>query len=117
MTWHDAIGADELADGESKIIEIDGRSIGVFRVDKAYRAVLNFCPHAGAPVCAGRVTGRVTTDAQGRPGLDTTPTLRCPWHHWEFDLATGHAVAPGVRERLKVYDTRIADQRVQLRLP
>ncbi len=117
MTWHAVADADELADGERKIVKLDGRSIGLFRFGDAYYAVLNFCPHAGAPVCAGRVTGRVVSDETGDIGYDAEAlTLRCPWHHWEFDLPSGEAVAPGVKQRLKTFPVRVSAGRVEVEL-
>lgn len=44
------------------------------RVEGGLRAYRNVCPHANAPLHTGRVAHGV---------------LRCPWHGWEFDLATG----------------------------
>src|SRR5690554_6154645 len=44
-----AVRVDELPPGSKKIIEIDGRSIGLFNVKGNYRAVLNVCPHELAP--------------------------------------------------------------------
>jgi nitrite reductase/ring-hydroxylating ferredoxin subunit len=73
-----------------KIVEVDGRSIGLFNVKGNLRAVLNVCPHEMAPVCRGAVRG-TTLDSKpgeyrwGRHG----EILACPWHQWEFDLLTG----------------------------
>ena len=38
-------------------------------------------------------------------------TLRCPWHKWEFDIASGRALAD---ERLRVrrYSVRVQDDEV-----
>jgi 3-phenylpropionate/trans-cinnamate dioxygenase ferredoxin subunit len=118
MTWHDVAAVENLREGDRLVVEVAGRSVGVFRVDGDLHAVLNRCPHAGAPVCEGRITGRVVASPTGQVHYDADAlTLRCPWHHWEFDLPTGRAVAPGVRQRLKVFETRVADGRIQVRLP
>lgn len=117
MNWHDATTTDDLPEGGKVIVEVNGKSIGVFHEAGKHYAVLNFCPHSGAPVCEGQVTGRVTCDDDGRAGYDhAARTLRCPWHRWEFDLTTGRAVIPGVRQRLKTYPTRIIDGKVQVQL-
>ena len=47
--------------GERKIVEVDGKSIGVFNVKGAFYALLNYCPHTGAELCKGLITG---TDVQ-----------------------------------------------------
>lgn len=73
--------------------------IGLFNVGGQFRAYRNACPHAGAPVCLGRVSGtplpsKVYEYIYGREGC----ILRCPWHGWEFDLKTGeHIVDPQTR--------------------
>ena len=106
---------EELSDGGPKITTVAGKEIGVFRQGDAYYAVLNYCPHFGAPVCRGKIfAGCVTAPSipGGAPGFDAgRHVLRCPWHHWEFDLATGQALAP-VRQRLKTYPVRVQDGRV-----
>ena len=67
--------ADEIPPGERKIVEIGGRSIGVFNVAGEYFALRNRCPHQGGPLCEGafsRVearragTGRYERGARGR---------------------------------------------------
>jgi nitrite reductase (NADH) small subunit len=93
--------AAELAPGERRIVEVAGRSIGVFNVGGRYYALHDGCPHRGGALCAGRITGTVlpTTErsfAYGREG----EILRCSRHGWEFEIATGRALAdPRVRAR------------------
>ena len=101
---------DELPDGSSRIVGAGTLSIGVFNVDGSYFAFLNRCPHAGAPLCRGRVTGLAV--ARG-PGFDIEWTrdrelLRCPWHAWEFELATGRSISDP-RIRAKTYRVRVED--------
>ena len=93
-TAHPICKVSELPPGSRKIVEIAGRSIGVFHVESGrYYAVRNRCPHRGAPVCEGKVIGLVTAERpyamkREREG----EILKCPWHGWEFDLATGKSV-------------------------
>ena len=80
----------EIPPGARRIIELEGRSIGVFNVHGRYVAVLNVCPHELAPVCLGRLGGTTLPSAPGewiwgREG----EILACPWHGWAFDLTTG----------------------------
>jgi nitrite reductase (NADH) small subunit len=99
--------------GTRRIIEVGGRSIGVFNVDGRYFAIRNRCPHQGGPLCRGR-TGRLHAPrfADGaRPEIDVEPdvaVVKCPWHGWEFDLSTGEAVF-GEGVRVAVYRAYLAE--------
>jgi nitrite reductase (NADH) small subunit len=99
--------AEELPPGGRIIVELDGRSVGVFNVNGTLVAVLNACPHQLAPVCRGRVTG---TTLPGPPGEfrwgREGEILACPWHGWEFDLLTGEALADN-RRRLRLYPVEV----------
>ncbi len=110
-----AAKVDELPPDTHKIVEIDGRSIGLFNVKGNYRAVLNVCPHELAPVCRGQVRG-TTLESQpgeyiwGREG----EILACPWHQWEFDLLTGLCLVD--KRRLLLYPVEIEDDTIYVLL-
>ncbi|MDB5922793.1 MAG: Rieske (2Fe-2S) iron-sulfur domain protein [Betaproteobacteria bacterium] len=83
--------AADFAVGQFKIVEIDGREIGITRLKSGeLRAVRNHCPHKGAPVCKGIVGGTWLPCGPGEMvyGRDGE-VLVCPWHGFEFDLLTG----------------------------
>lgn len=67
---------EDVAPGYIRAFTVEGRSIVLVCGDNGVRAVLNVCPHAGAPLHDGRVTGR---------------RLRCPKHGYLFDLETGES--------------------------
>ncbi len=46
---------NEIADGGRRIFIDDDVEIGVFRVDGAFYAWRNDCPHQGGPVCQGKL--------------------------------------------------------------
>jgi nitrite reductase/ring-hydroxylating ferredoxin subunit len=88
---------DEFGPGERRIVTAGRRSIGVFRVGDTFYAINNHCPHMGGPLCLGRTKPWLRS---GRPGefvLDEQEALlACPWHGWEYDLATGQSfLGPG----------------------
>ena len=72
-----------------------------------FYALRNSCPHQAARVCLGRVVGtalpsEVYEFKYGREGR----ILRCPWHEWEYDIATGESVFdPEVR--IKTYPVEV----------
>lgn len=86
--------ADELADGDRTIAEVHGVEVGLFNVDGTFYAVGNTCPHRGGPVCEGKVTNALEGEWPGvgerlDESMTGDPAIACPWHGWEFDLATG----------------------------
>jgi 3-phenylpropionate/trans-cinnamate dioxygenase ferredoxin subunit len=101
--------AAELAPGSRTLVEVEGRSIGLFNVGGTFVAVLNVCPHELAPVCLGRVTGTTLPSMPGeyRWGREGE-ILACPWHGWEFDLLTGRALVDR-RKRLHRYPVTVRD--------
>src|SRR4051812_17258408 len=67
---------DDLPDGEGRAFQAGRTTVAVFRVKGEVFAINNRCVHKGASMCEGDVTngGKI---------------VRCPWHNWAFDLATG----------------------------
>ena len=110
MARHVVCAVADLPPGSRRIVEVAGRSIGVFNVDGALYAVRNRCPHQGGPLCEGATVGLVTSDGPGhyrheRPG----EIVRCPWHAWEFDLRTGASWFDPVRQRVRAYEVSVIE--------
>jgi 3-phenylpropionate/trans-cinnamate dioxygenase ferredoxin subunit len=83
---------DEIPPGARKIVDVAGRSIGVFNVNGEYFAVLNRCPHQGGPLCLGNTLGFLHSSGVGEFHYTRAgEILRCPWHGWEYDLRTGQS--------------------------
>jgi nitrite reductase/ring-hydroxylating ferredoxin subunit len=81
----------------------------VFHVAGRFYAVRNRCPHQGAPLCLGRVFSRITSAQPGQFELDGGPPLLvCPWHGWQYDLASGQSYSPG-DPRVKSYSVSVED--------
>ncbi len=64
----------EIPEDTGKLVEVDGKEIGLFKVKGKVYALYNACIHVGGPLADGGVHGK---------------SVMCPWHGWEFDLATG----------------------------
>jgi nitrite reductase (NADH) small subunit len=111
--------ADGFRASSRTIVRAGGQEIGVFHLRGEFVAVRNVCPHRGAPVCHGMITGTMVPSEPGQLawGLDGL-VLRCPWHRWEFDLRSGKPLF-GIdeRRRLRRYDVVERDGRLLLRLP
>ena len=99
---------EELPPGGRKIVEVRGRTVGVFNVHGTYYALLNRCPHRNAPLCKGPITGLVQGPEPYKIELTREgEVLRCPWHGWEFDITNGHSVFNPHRIRAKSYDVSV----------
>lgn len=87
----------DFENGGRKIIDVNGKSIGVFRIDDRFYALRNRCPHQFGPLCVGTLAQRAVSDGPGDVKMDDGPPLiACPWHGWEYDLATGQSfMGPG----------------------
>ena len=84
---------NEIPPGECKIVDVEGRQIGIFNVGGEFHAVRNICPHQFAPVCLGEVQGTTLPSAPGELVWGKEgQVLICPWHGWEFDLMTGRSL-------------------------
>ena len=95
---------EEIPPGGRKIVELHGRSIGVFNIGGEFFAIRNVCPHKGGPLCRGVATGFVTAGTPGRyEYLRRGEIIRCPWHGWEFDIKTGQSWIDPKRLRVKRY--------------
>lgn len=65
----------ELEDGPKRVT-VDGRRFLLVAVDDGVVAYRNVCPHQYGPA----IEGRIDVEAG---------SVFCPWHGFEFDLATG----------------------------
>ena len=75
--WVRLCGRQELpAESEAKEFSVHGHTLCVATLKGIPMALDNVCPHRGGPLAEGSIEhGKIV----------------CPWHQWEFDLATGHA--------------------------
>ena len=108
MTRHVVATVDEIPPGGRKIVTVKGREIGIFNLGDAFYALINRCPHEGAPLCRGRLVGMMESDTPGsyrltRPG----EMLRCPWHGWEFDIRTGQSWCDPDTMRVRNYPVSV----------
>lgn len=110
MASYVVASVDEIPPGERKIVDVAGRSIGVFNIGGEFFAVRNRCPHQGGPLCLGPLVGSLESTTPGeyvysRPG----ELVRCPWHAWEFDLRTGESWFDPAKMRVRSYDVSLSE--------
>jgi hypothetical protein len=65
MTRHIVARTAEIPPGGNKVVKIDGRDVVVFHVNGEFFALLNRCPHAGAPLDTAACVARLTSPEPG----------------------------------------------------
>jgi nitrite reductase (NADH) small subunit len=93
--------ADDIPEGERKIVRVDGISIGVFRINGEFSALRNSCLHRGGPVCTGPLIGAM---------------LECPWHGFQYNATNGELIIDP-KSKLDTYTVHIQDGDVVLEIP
>jgi 3-phenylpropionate/trans-cinnamate dioxygenase ferredoxin subunit len=100
--------AAEIPEGERLLVEVNGRSIGIFNVDGEYYGLVNRCPHMGAEMCRGHIVSELTSDGPGEFHFDPGHRLiMCPWHGWEYDLKTGQSWCDPTSTRIRTYGIEV----------
>ncbi len=100
--------ASEIPAGKNKIVEIDGKSIGIFNLNGHFYALRNVCPHQFAPLCLGKVTGyNAPSDVGVYDWCREGEIVRCPWHGWEFDIKSGKSIFNPHKVRTKSYPVTV----------
>jgi chlorite dismutase/nitrite reductase/ring-hydroxylating ferredoxin subunit len=96
--WVEACPADLLEPGMSKLLYLKGQQVALFNADGTLYAVSNRCSHARGPLSEGEVT--VTRDGC---------VVTCPWHHAQFDLATGAVVDGAASAPVATYQINVVE--------
>lgn len=92
---------EEIPEGERKIIQAEGLSIGVFHHKGKWVALLNHCLHRGGPVATGCLEDDVLT---------------CPWHGFQYNVLSGQLlVDPDAK--LDSYPVTLRDGEVYITVP
>jgi|SRR5579884_1628340 len=97
-TLHPVCRIGDLEDGSSRVVEVAGRPIAVFRQGERYFAIDDMCPHMGASLSEGYVENGIVT---------------CSWHAWRFRLADG-AWADNPRIKIGCYPVHVVGDEVQI---
>jgi 3-phenylpropionate/trans-cinnamate dioxygenase ferredoxin component len=94
--------ADELGEGEMRLIEADGRKIGVFRCDGGELwAIEDRCSHDDGPLAEGEFDPAACT-------------VECPRHGSLFDLRSGKPKTLPAYVPVEVFEAREEDGEVKL---
>jgi 3-phenylpropionate/trans-cinnamate dioxygenase ferredoxin subunit len=108
--------AQAPAEGERRLVDLGGRTVGVFRLDHGYVALADRCPHRGAPLCSsGEVVNAVEGLGDAAHVTREASLVRCPWHKWDFDIASGRCTVDA-RLRVRRYAVRVEGEELVVSL-
>ena len=91
----------DLKEGEGKLVFAGVKKLALFLYKGKVHCIQNTCPHAGAFLAAGEVSGCVVS---------------CPRHSWGFDFTTG-ACKSNPRYEVQRYAVEIEGADVFVELP
>jgi nitrite reductase/ring-hydroxylating ferredoxin subunit len=98
--WTRALALDDLADGEAKAADVDGRTVLISRMDGSISAIENACSHAGGPLSMGKIENGIVT---------------CPWHFSCFRLSDGAVVRGPAAHPQPMLEARVRRGFVEVR--
>lgn len=98
--WTPVLAEHELPDGGQVKADVAGVSVLLYRSGEAIQALDSVCSHMGGPLDKGKIADGCVT---------------CPWHGSTFRLADGRVVRGPASSPQPVYETRLADGRIEVR--
>ncbi|MEE3193352.1 MAG: Rieske (2Fe-2S) protein [Candidatus Poribacteria bacterium] len=116
---HDIGQISAFESGKLYALHVADTDIVLVRQDNEFFAIRDACPHRGARLSNGFLTGKVAAKYPG----DQPKLLRqgecivCPWHGWKIDVRTGCSLLEPDRIKAKRYNVHIEDGRVFVALP
>jgi 3-phenylpropionate/trans-cinnamate dioxygenase ferredoxin subunit len=118
MSRHVVATTSEIPPGGNKVVTVKGREVVVFHVNGEFFALLNRCPHEGAPLAKAACVALLQS---GEPGeyrrSRVGELLRCAWHGWEFDMRTGQSYFDPKDTRVRSYPVRVESGQVLAKGP
>lgn len=94
--WAEVCPIDDLAPGETQVIYLEGKMVGLFNINGELYAINNRCSHARGPLTDGAINADECS-------------VVCPWHYGKFDIKTGQAIDGVVRKPVQTYQVDVRD--------
>jgi len=99
--WHQVASAADIKPDEPIKVQIGDDDIALYNVDSEIFATANICTHAFASMADGFQEGDI---------------IECPLHDGRFNIKTGKALCPPVEQDLKIYQTKVEDGTVFIKV-
>lgn len=104
---------EDVPDGTMRPFLVGRTRVVVIHSAGGFAVLRDSCPHQGAPLSGGRLGGTMMPAPYGEYHLARVgEVVRCPWHAWEFDIATGCSLHDPGQDRVKAYPVSIVAGRV-----
>jgi nitrite reductase (NADH) small subunit len=102
---------DGLAEAEPVVVRTGQRELVLVRIGDDVYALRNSCPHMDTSFAGGAVLAYASGTTEEPRFEEDRPVLACPWHQYEFSLATGRCMTT---ERLsaRTYAVTVRDGKV-----
>jgi 3-phenylpropionate/trans-cinnamate dioxygenase ferredoxin subunit len=100
-TTIEVCAAEELAPGAMRLVEADGRKIGVFNCGGDLYAIEDRCSHDDGPLAEG-------------PFDPATCTVECPRHGSLFDLTSGRPKTLPAYAPVETFSVKVEDDTIYL---
>lgn len=94
--WAEVCPVDDLPPGETQVIYLEGKMVGLFNIKGELFAINNRCSHARGPLTDGTIDHEECS-------------VVCPWHYGKFDIKTGQAIDGVVRKSVDTYQVEVRD--------
>ena len=91
--------AAEIPEGQGQAFPVGGRMVAVFNEGGKFFAIDDFCPHMGASLAGGHMSGGIVT---------------CPWHAWRFCIHDGRW-CDNPKIKIDAFECRLDGDDVQVR--
>jgi len=88
---------DDVAAGEVRVFEVDGRRIALCNVDGSFYAIDDVCTHDGGPLGEGELEG---------------DQIECPRHGALFDVKTGRVLCLPAAVPINSYEVTVEGDQV-----
>ena len=101
MAEHTVCNTDDLPEGETRLIEVDGIKIGVFNCGGELFAIEDRCSHDDGPLAEGEFDAAACT-------------VECPRHGSLFDLRSGRPKTLPAFAPVETFEVRAENGQVKL---
>jgi len=91
----EAARVDQIPPGAGITVNVAGKEVAIFNVDGEVYAIGDSCPHAGASLGAGKLSGRIVT---------------CRAHGLRYDVTTGQVTTGGFG--VATYPVQVVDGKI-----